>query len=99
MPSDGSVNPIDLTQALAKGARFFGATLREQIEVTEVLTNGEKITGVRTSEGIIASEYVVNCGGMWARELARPHTTTINHIFGGNYAFASPNASYFFTIG
>ena len=71
MPSDGSVNPIDLTQALAKGARFYGATLREQIEVTEVLTDGEKITGVRTSEGTIVSEYVVNCGGMWARELGQ----------------------------
>ncbi|MFL2845095.1 MAG: FAD-dependent oxidoreductase [Candidatus Puniceispirillaceae bacterium] len=71
MPSDGSVNPIDLTQALAKGARFYGAMLREQIEVTEILTNGEKLTGVRTSEGTIASEYVVNCGGMWARELGK----------------------------
>ncbi len=71
MPSDGSVNPIDLTQALAKGARLYGAKLRENIEVTEILTNGEKLTGVRTSEGTIASKYVVNCGGMWAREIGQ----------------------------
>ena len=71
MPSDGSVNPIDLTQALAKGARLHGATIREQIKVEEVLTEGGKIIGVRTDQGRINTTIVVNCGGMWARDLAR----------------------------
>lgn len=71
MPSDGSVNPIDLTQALAKGARLHGATIRERIKVEEVLTEGGKIIGVRTDQGRINTTIVVNCGGMWARDLAR----------------------------
>lgn len=71
MPSDGSANPIDLTQALAKGARLHGATLRERIKVEEVLTLGGKVTGVRTDKGTITADVVVNCGGMWARELGR----------------------------
>ena len=69
MPSDGSANPIDLTQALAKGARMHGATIRERIKVEEVLTEGGKVTGVRTDAGTISADVVVNCGGMWAREL------------------------------
>ncbi len=71
MPSDGSANPVDLTQALAKGARMHGASIRENIKVEEVLTDGGKVTGVRTNEGTITTEFVVNCGGMWARDLGR----------------------------
>ena len=71
MPSDGSANPIDLTQALAKGARMHGATIRENVLVKEVLTESGRVTGVRTDQGTIAADFVVNCGGMWARELGQ----------------------------
>jgi 4-methylaminobutanoate oxidase (formaldehyde-forming) len=71
MPSDGSANPIDLTQALAKGARMNGATIYENIKVEEVLAEGGRVTGVRTDQGQIAADFVVNCGGMWARDLGR----------------------------
>ena len=73
MPSDGSANPIDLTNALAKGARMHGATLHEGVRVEEVLTDGGRVTGVRTGQGEIAADFVVNCAGMWARELVCPH--------------------------
>ncbi|MFT5631082.1 MAG: glycine cleavage system aminomethyltransferase T/glycine [Gammaproteobacteria bacterium] len=71
MPSDGSANPIDLTMALAKGARMHGATVREHIKVEEVLVEGGKACGVRTDHGTITADVVVNCGGMWARELGK----------------------------
>jgi 4-methylaminobutanoate oxidase (formaldehyde-forming) len=71
MPSDGSANPIDLTQALAKGARMHGAKIREHVKVEEVLTSGGRVTGVRTDQGTIQADHVVNCGGMWARDLGR----------------------------
>ncbi|KIC22693.1 MULTISPECIES: GcvT family protein [unclassified Leisingera] len=71
MPSDGSANPVDLTTALAKGARMRGAKIFENIKVEEVLTRGNKAVGVRTDQGSISADYVVNCGGMWARELGR----------------------------
>ena len=45
MPSDGYANPIDLTQALAKGARKYGATILENILVEEVLTDSGRVTG------------------------------------------------------
>ena len=71
MPSDGSANPTDLTQALARGARMNGAKIFENIKVETVLTSGGKVTGVETDAGIVSAEFVVNCAGMWARDLGR----------------------------
>lgn len=71
LPSDGSANPVDLTNALAKGARMHGATICEYTKVEEVLVEGGKVTGVRTDQGTITADFVVNCGGMWARELGQ----------------------------
>jgi len=68
---DGQTNPVDTTQALARGARLGGATIREGVAVTGVLTRDGAVAGVRTSEGEIAAEFVVNCGGMWGYEIGR----------------------------
>ena len=69
VPQDGRVNPVDATMALAKGARMRGVTIVEGIAVERVLTRDGRVTGVATAEGDIACEYVVNCAGMWARQL------------------------------
>jgi 4-methylaminobutanoate oxidase (formaldehyde-forming) len=69
VPDDGRVNPVDLTMALAKGARSLGVRIVEGVSVTDVLTAGGSVTGVRAAEQQIECEYVVNCAGMWAREL------------------------------
>lgn len=71
MPGDGSANPVDLTNALAKGARMHGATICENVLVEDVLLNNGRVTGVRSDQGEIAADFVVNCAGMWARELGR----------------------------
>ncbi len=71
MPSDGSANPIDLTTALAKGARQRGAKIMEHIKVEEVLVNEGRASGVRTDQGTITADFVVNCAGMWARDLGQ----------------------------
>jgi heterotetrameric sarcosine oxidase gamma subunit len=74
IPADGRVNPVDVTMSLAKGARQQGARIIEGVPVTGFLTNGgggggRTVTGVRTPQGDIEAEYVVNCAGMWARQL------------------------------
>ncbi|GIF45535.1 4-methylaminobutanoate oxidase (formaldehyde-forming) [Asanoa ferruginea] len=66
---DGRANPVDVTMALAKGARLRGATVIEGVPVTGILRKGKTVTGVRTPQGDIEAEYVVNCAGMWARQL------------------------------
>ena len=74
---DGRVNPVDVTMALAKGARLAGARIVEGVPVTQVLQQKGRVTGVRTAFGDIAAEVVVNCTGMWARQLGEQIGVTI----------------------
>ena len=68
-PDDGRANPVDVTMALAKGARMGGARLLEGIRVTGITQAKGRVTGVATDRGNIEADYVVNCGGMWAKEI------------------------------
>lgn len=77
IPGDGKANPADITQALARGARARGARLLEGVAVTGVNIVRGAVAGVETSNGPIATEIVVNCAGMWARELGRLSGVTI----------------------
>lgn len=70
IPSDGYANAVDITQALAKGAKQRGARLFTHTKVEAVLQEGGRVTGVRTAQGEISAKYVVICGGMWSRDLA-----------------------------
>jgi 4-methylaminobutanoate oxidase (formaldehyde-forming) len=74
---DGRANPVDVSMALAKGARAKGVRIVEGVAVTGVLKSKGRATGVRTASGDIAAEYVVNCAGMWARQLGEAHGVTI----------------------
>jgi len=81
VPGDGRVNPVDLTVSLARGARQLGVRVVEGVTVTDVQTRSvgqvSEVTGVRVSTTggadeagqVVECEYVVNCAGMWAREL------------------------------
>lgn len=68
---DGKGDPTGVTMAFVKGARGRGATCLEGVTVEDVLFDGDRATGVRTDRGTVATDFVVNCGGMWARELGR----------------------------
>ena len=74
---DGRVNPVDVTMALAKGARMQGANLLTGIAATGVEQNGGRVRSVTTEQGSIACEYVVNCAGMWARQFGAEHGVSI----------------------
>jgi len=69
IPGDGRVNPVDVTMALAKGARMRGARVVEGVPVTGFRQRRGAVTGVRTAQGDVEAEFVVNCAGMWARQL------------------------------
>ncbi len=69
IPSDGYIDPTGLTQALARGARQGGATFREGICVTDIVTSGRRVVGIVTNAGTIACDLVVNCAGLWARRI------------------------------
>jgi 4-methylaminobutanoate oxidase (formaldehyde-forming) len=69
LPTDGQVNPSDITQSLAKGARMRGVKIFEDTTVTGFELQRGRVTAVLTSSGRIACEVVVNCAGQWAREI------------------------------
>ena len=69
LPKDGQTNPVDTTQALAKGARRRGARIFENVRVTEIVVEGGRAVGVRSSAGDVEADVVVNAAGMWAHGL------------------------------
>jgi 4-methylaminobutanoate oxidase (formaldehyde-forming) len=77
LPRDGQTNPVDTTQALAKGARNRGARILENVEVTDIIVEKGRATGVKTAIGDVRAEYVVNCAGMWARDLGAKAGTAV----------------------
>jgi len=71
IPKDGKGDPANIAMALAKGARNNGVKILEDIKVTDILKDDGRVKGVQTDLGDIESEVVVNCGGMWAREIGK----------------------------
>jgi dimethylglycine dehydrogenase len=69
-PDDGDVDPSSITQAMAIGARKYGAEIVQHNRVTGLTStsNGEWV--VHTEKGDITCEYVVNAAGLWAPEVA-----------------------------
>ena len=74
--SDGNVNPSDLTQALARGARQLGVKFIEHTTVLGITLNNHGVSGIETSSGSIDCEQVAICAGLWSREIA--------HLAGAN---------------
>src|SRR3954463_7885465 len=77
LPDDAKVNPADVTQALARGARMNGARIFEQTRVTAIHQKDGVATGVATSRGDIKAEIVVNCAGQWAKHVGRMCGVTV----------------------
>ena len=69
LPTDGQTNPIDTALALAKGARSHGVRIFEDVRATDIVVQAGRAIGVETTRGRIRADRVVNCGGMWAREI------------------------------
>jgi glycine cleavage system aminomethyltransferase T/glycine/D-amino acid oxidase-like deaminating enzyme len=71
LPTDGYIDPAQLTYALADGARRGGCQIFTETRVTGIDVRGGRVWGVQTERGKIEAEVVVNAGGMFAAEIAR----------------------------
>ncbi|MEJ6395432.1 FAD-dependent oxidoreductase [Gymnodinialimonas sp. 2305UL16-5] len=76
LPLDGQGDPANIALSMAKGARMGGATVLEGVKVTGIEQADGKLTAVNFqeedgSEGRIATDIVVNCAGMWARDFGQ----------------------------
>jgi len=71
LPTDGYIDPSQLTFALAEGARRRGAEICEDTRVTGIDVKAGQVTNVVTDKGDIECELVVDAGGMYAPEIGR----------------------------
>ncbi|MEM9350138.1 MAG: FAD-dependent oxidoreductase [Pseudomonadota bacterium] len=74
LPLDGQGDPANIAHALAKGAKMRGARVIERTKATGVTRKGRRITAVHWANeagdaGEITCDHVVNCGGMWGRDV------------------------------
>ena len=76
-PDSGYVDAIPATQAMARAAREAGALVHEGVAVQAVLFQGERVTGVRTSDEELSAGCVVLAAGPWTTALAASAGVTL----------------------
>jgi heterotetrameric sarcosine oxidase gamma subunit len=69
IPTDGQADPGNVALSMAKGARQRGVKIFENVKVTGISTAKGRVTGISTDQGAIAADIVVNCAGLWARDV------------------------------
>ena len=69
LAKDGQCNPVDVTQAYAKGARANGARIFENIKVQKIIIEQGQAKGVVTDQGEIRAQTIVIAAGMWSHAL------------------------------
>jgi dimethylglycine dehydrogenase len=65
----GHCDPSGTTQAYAKAARLLGAEVERFTRVLELTPRADGSWNVVTDKGTVHAEHVVNCAGLWAREV------------------------------
>ena len=71
-PTDGHANPIKATQAFARFARSRGAAIREGVAALAIAVEGDRVTGVDSSEGFIPADRVIVAAGINTPALLSP---------------------------
>lgn len=77
VPSNGQVNPMDVTSALARGARQMGAQVFENTPAARIVAVNGRVSAVETPQGTIATPRVLLAGGMWTARFAAAHGVTV----------------------
>jgi len=92
LPTDGYIDPSQLTFALVEGARRRGAEIREDTRVTGIVVEGGRVRRVITDKGDIDTGLVVNAGGMFAPEIGRMAGVNVPLIpFAHEYLITRPS--------
>ncbi len=78
--SDGVLYPFPAVWGVYEGVRRLGVDVALGVEVTGVETAGDRVTGVRTSEGPVASPILVNAAGGWSGDVSRLAGLTVPNV-------------------
>jgi glycine/D-amino acid oxidase-like deaminating enzyme len=76
--NDAQINTPTVVAALAAGARSEGVDVREGVEMTSLLTSGDRVVGVETNQGRFAADVVVIATGAWTTKLLAESGLTVN---------------------
>lgn len=95
LPGDGQCDPGNTALALIRAARMRGAVVLEGVRATAVQAEAGRVTGVAwaagEARGVIRTGVVVNCAGMWGRDLAAASGVTLPlHACEHFYAVTEP---------
>lgn len=77
VPDGGHVNPFLLTYAYVAAAQRYGAEIRPGIDVARLEVSGDRVTGVLTQVGRIATSRVIIAAGAWSNALLAPFGITL----------------------
>src|SRR5829696_4844651 len=67
--NDAQINTPTVVAALAAGARAEGVDIREGVEMTSVISSGDRVVGVETNQGPFTGDMVVIATGAWTNKL------------------------------
>ncbi len=70
-PQDGMAGPAEVTAGYARRARELGARIEEGVDVTAVVVEHGRVTGVRTTQGDVGTRIVINAAGPTAARVAQ----------------------------
>jgi len=94
-PSDGQASPFKVTFGYARGIRRNGGTVMTRTEVSEILSESGKVTGVKTAAGdVFNAPQVVICAGPWARDVGRLANLTLDVEPERHEAFITDGVEY-----
>lgn len=90
-PEDGALEPTLLHEALRKDAASMGAEIRPGIRVEAVVSEGNRVTGVRTADGVLSTDRVILAAGAWSGRIGGlPRPLTVEPIRGQMAALPWP---------
>lgn len=90
-PEDGALEPNFLHQALLKDAETMGVDVRRGVRVESVLSDGERVTGVRSQDGDLSCDQVIIAAGAWSGRIGGlPRPLTVEPIRGQMAALPWP---------
>jgi dimethylglycine dehydrogenase len=98
-PMEGHCDPSGTTNAYAKAATIQGAEVYRKTKVEELRQRSDGSWDVVTNQGTIVAEHVINCGGLWAREVGRMVGLELPVLAMEHHYLVTEDVSHLFTTG
>jgi glycine/D-amino acid oxidase-like deaminating enzyme len=86
-PESGYGDPAAVTTGYADAARRLGVSIEQGVEATGIDIDGDRVSGVATTTGPIATSVLINAAGLWSPRVARLAGVTLPIVIGRHPVF------------